>query len=279
MLFELLAPVKDSVALSDRDSAVFFDVARNGEVTRWSEYAYWTGQPEVLYRLEGRDLAFRWRNGWLPILQVGDRYELFASGDRLLLRDGEKTFSFPEAEPIGRAEFDRQAAKVTAYWENWFAAGLVLPETGTALDHAWKSSLIQALCAFTARHPHYGAHTYRTRNHDAFPPNLLSMTETLLQFGHEAEAEAIYFYYLERFLDAGGTIAYYGPSLSEYGGVLWLTAMLIRRRPECRAPALTAMRSKPRRRCEASSFLNLTYSWTTSSPSRLPVFFSLKRTT
>ena len=242
MTDEPLAPVRDSIALSGRNSAVFFDVARNGEVTLFSEYAFWTRQPEVVYRLEGPDLAFKWKNGWLPVLQVGDRYELFAEGDRLLVRDGGKYCSLPGPREISREEFTRCAEKVTAYWEKWFAGGLALPETGTGLDSAWRSSLIQALCAFTARHPHYGAHYYRTRCHDAFPPNLLSMTETLLQFGHGEEAEGVFFYYFERFINPDGTIGYYGPSLSEYGGIMWLTALLIRERPECRERAVEVIR-------------------------------------
>ncbi len=242
MKFEPLPPVMDSIALSDRNSGVFFDVARNGQVTLFSEYSFWTEQPKKICQLTGSPLTFRWKNGWLPVLQAGDRYELFAEGNRLLVRDGEKYSSLPGPQTISRDEFSRCEEKITAYWKKWFAEGLALPETGTDLDHAWKSSLIQALCTFTARHPHYGAHYYRTRCHDAFPPNLLSMTETLLQFGHATEAEEIFLYYFERFVNADGTIGYYGPSLSEYGGIMWTAALLIRQRPASREQVVSVIR-------------------------------------
>ena len=222
--------VRDAVFLSSRDSMYFYDVRRNGVITLFDEYSDGRGEVEELLRINA-DGAWRWRDGYLPILQAGGA-ELFANGDELFVRQGNDCVAYPEKHPLTAAEFETAAAEVESFWNGWLSEGLVLPSVSPKADAAWRSSLIQARCAFTGRHPSYGALIYRRLAHDSFPPAMLSMCETLLQYGHLAEAKDIYLYYFQRFVRTDGSLDYYGPSIAEYGAILWLGAMLMAAIPD-----------------------------------------------
>ena len=224
------AKVRDAVFLSSRDSMFFYDVRRDGSITLFDEYSDGRNETPVMLRIDA-DGEWRWREAYLPVLQAGGA-ELFAFGDELFVRQGDECAAYPEKRPLTVAEFENAAAKVAAFWKAWLAEGLVLPSVSPKADAAWRSSLIQARCAFTGLHPSYGALIYRRLAHDSFPPAMLSMVEALLQYGHFSEAKDIYMYYFHRFVRADGTLDYYGPSVSEYGAILWLGAMLMDAMPQ-----------------------------------------------
>lgn len=223
------APIKDAVFLSERDSACFYDVRRNGVITLFDEFSNSHGEEEPLLTIPEAD-SWRWREGYLPILQSGD-HTLFASGDELLVCDGKSCLAYPEKRPVSMEEFESAQARVSQFWKGWLAQGLILPAISPRVDEAWRSSLIQARCAFVGRHPSYGAQIYKRMAHDSFPPATLSMCETLLQYGHAQEALAVYLYYFRRFVRPDGSIDYYGVSVSEYGALLWLGAMFMKAMP------------------------------------------------
>lgn len=224
------ANVRDAVFLSSRYSMNFYDVRRNGVITLFDEYSDGRGEASELLRIN--DVGeWRWREEFLPILQIGDS-ELFAFGDELFVRQGNECFAYPEKRKITVAEFEGAAADVSEFWKGWLSEGTILPPVSPKVDAAWRSSLIQARCAFTGRHPSYGALIYRRLAHDSFPPAMLSMCETLLQYGHLKEAIDIYMYYFQRFVRVDGSLDYYGPSIAEYGAILWLGAMLMKAAPE-----------------------------------------------
>ncbi|MBO4345938.1 MAG: hypothetical protein J5833_09280 [Victivallales bacterium] len=227
------AKVRDAVFLSSRDSMYFYDVRRNGVITLFDEYSDGRDETPELLQIDAAG-EWRWRGGYLPILQVGGG-ELFACGDELFVRQGGKCLAYPERRPLTAAEFDGAAAEVSSFWNKWLSEGIVLPNVSPKADAAWRSSLIQARCAFTGLHPAYGALIYRRLAHDSFPPTILSMCEALLQYGHVAEAIDIYRYYFRRFVRADGSLDYYGPSVAEYGAILWLGAMLMKAAPESAA--------------------------------------------
>ena len=224
------ANVRDAVFLSSRDSMNFYDVRRDGVITLFDEYSDGRGEATELLRINDVG-AWHWRDGFLPILQIGDS-ELFAFGDELFVRQRGECHAYPEKRSITSAEFEGAAEEVAKFWKGWLAAGTILPSVSPKADAAWRSSLIQARCAFTGLHPSYGAMIYRRLAHDSFPPAMLSMCETLLQYGHLAEAKDIYMYYFRRFVQADGSLDYYGPSIAEYGAILWLGAMLMAAVPD-----------------------------------------------
>ena len=242
-----LAPVRGTVALSDRFSGEYYEVERDGTVTHALDYstlkAHECGvKGDVLLRIRDASGAWRWRGGYLPVLEIGDGAELFACGDSLYVREGDKTLVFPEGAEESAEEFSTAREKICGYWERWFAKGLQLPPSDARFDAAVKSCLVQALCAFSGRHPSYGAGCYRTFIHDAFPPNVLSVSEALLQFGHGDEAVDAFAYYFRRFVRQDGRIDYYGPSGSEYGALMWLAAMLAEEMPERAGEVIGAVR-------------------------------------
>ena len=227
--------VQDAVFLSSRDSMNFYDVMRNGIITLFDEYSDGRNETPTLLRINSSG-EWRWREGYLPILQIGQD-ELFAFGDELFVKQGDNCSAYPEKRRISQEEFESAAAEITLFWKNWLASGLILPHVSDKVDAAWRSSLIQARCAFVGRHPSYGALIYRRLAHDSFPPTLLSMCEALLQYQHTNEAVEIYRYYFRRFVRADGSLDYYGPSVAEYGAIMWLGAMLMKAAPDA-APEL-----------------------------------------
>ena len=224
------APIKDAVFLSARDSMCFYDVRRDGTVTLFDEYSDGRGEtPELLHLAPAE--SWHWQDGYLPILHSGND-TLFAFGDELLVKSGDGCFAYPGKRPLTQEEFANVAEQLSAFWNGWLKEGLVLPSVNAEIDCAWRSSLIQARCAFVGRHPSYGMLRYRRMAHDSFPPAMLSMCETLLQYGHQQEAIDIFAYYFKRFVRADGSIDYYGASVAEYGALLRLGAQLMKAVPQ-----------------------------------------------
>ena len=232
---EPVAPVRGDVVLSDRMSATFFQAKRDGTVVLFRDYPIEGGKDvfeKKLFRLETDGEGWAWQDGYLPVLKVGKDAELVASGDDLFVRQGTAYTRWPDGAASSAAEFELARERVVSYWRKWFAAGLQLPPIDPKTDAAWKSSLVQALCLWSGRHPHYGAGFYLVLIHDGFPPTVLATVETLVQYRHVDEAVEILLFWLDRFLRADGTIDYYGPALSEYGALLWCSALVMDAAPD-----------------------------------------------
>ncbi len=73
---------------------------------------------------------------------------------------------------------------------------------------------------FKGDHPKYGVGAYADEMHDGFPPTIIAATDALVKWGMRPRAEALLGYWLRTFVKDDGSIAYYAPSLSEYGQML-----------------------------------------------------------
>lgn len=231
------APVADYVFLSDPALRATYCVERSGRVRRWreGEAPFFLGirrAAELPRLFDLREFvpdmtSWRWQEDFLPVLTVSGpscRSVRLAADDAggLLLETAGRFLRWPGGESVSRECWAANLDRITRYWRNWFAAGTSPDDP--APD--WKSSLVQAKCAFCGRHPKYGVETYADFRSDGFPPTILAMAETVFRYGHEAEARELFGYWLERFIRADGTVDYYGPSVSEYGDLLRLGALL-----------------------------------------------------
>jgi hypothetical protein len=124
-----------------------------------------------------------------------------------------------------------------------------VPEVNTGhpfLDLAVKSGLAHIDATFAGDHPKYGVKAYGKEEHDSFPPTIVAAVDALSAWGLCRRAAELLRYWLAHFVRNDGTIAYYGPSISEYGQLLH-TAALLEERAECGAwwsdgfPALDRM--------------------------------------
>lgn len=234
----MLNKLEDYVFLSDRNSQINFLVERDGTIWRPDEF------PEA-YFVAGRrknilcnwkttvkdDASWRWRKGYLPVLEICDGHdllELLVDGDVLLGRiNGEKVFVPGSDEAVHPEKFSLAVDCLENFWDDFFAKGRQLPELPGFLAAAWKACFVQALNSFCGRHPKYGVGYYNRNYHDGFPPTIISMVDTLLEYQHYDLALSFMSYYLKRFILSDGSIDYYGPALSEYGMLLEFTDRII----------------------------------------------------
>ena len=77
--------------------------------------------------------------------------------------------------------------------------------------------------------PKYGVGTYAGGEHDGFPPTIIAAVDALSAWGLNQRATTLFAYWLDRFVRDDGTIDYYGPSISEYGQLLYTAALLAER--------------------------------------------------
>ncbi len=126
-----LPKVRGNVVLSDRDSATFFELRRDGQVLlhdHWlKELDGATNFEHRLVSVNAKDRSWRWRDGYLPILEIGGDVELFAKGDGLFIRRADEFTVWPDGRKVDEAEFLSARASIVEYWREWFAAGLQLP--------------------------------------------------------------------------------------------------------------------------------------------------------
>ena len=94
------------------------------------------------------------------------------------------------------------------------------------LDLAVRTGLAFIDATFEGDHPKYGAKYYAEGRHDAFPPTIIAAADTLSGWGLHGRAAQLFRYWLATFVRADGTLRYYGPSLSEYGQILYTAALL-----------------------------------------------------
>ena len=230
---QILPPVLDYAFLSSPDSPETYIISRNGAVRHWQEgveagllvQRRKQPLPELFRIADAASLPWRWRKGYLPILEIGEN-TLYARGDELRVRTPQWCRRFPSGEALESAEFDKGAKALEEYWDHWLSSGRVLPPMGEKLDAAWRMSLIHSRCAFSGRHPKYGVEKYGEFRADGFPPTIIAICNTFLEFEHTAEARELFSYYLKRFVRSNGTIDYYGSSFAEYGMLLKTAAAL-----------------------------------------------------
>ena len=113
------------------------------------------------------------------------------------------------------------------------AADVVLPDDATfehpMLERVVRVGLAHIETTFVDSHPKYGVGGYAEPMHDAFPPTIIAAVDALTLWGHTAQAETLFGYWLDNFIRLDGTIDYYGPSLSEYGQLLTTARRLAER--------------------------------------------------
>jgi hypothetical protein len=97
------------------------------------------------------------------------------------------------------------------------------------LDLSVKTGLAHIEATFQGDHPKYGVGTYAGKEHDAFPPTIIAAVDALTLWGLTPRAEQLFGYWLDHFVKPDGTIAYYGPSLGEYGQLLTSARRLMQR--------------------------------------------------
>lgn len=88
------------------------------------------------------------------------------------------------------------------------------------LDLSIKTALANIDATFQGDHPRYGTGVYAAKEHETFPPVIISTVDALSAWGMNIRAAELFQYWLVNFVKADGTISYYGPSISEYGQLL-----------------------------------------------------------
>jgi hypothetical protein len=104
-----------------------------------------------------------------------------------------------------------------------------IPEINTGhpfLDLSIKTSLAHIDATFQGDHPKYGVGVYSRIEHDTFPPTIIAAVDALSAWGMHNRASQLFTYWLTNFVKEDGTFDYYGPSISEYGQMLHLAALL-----------------------------------------------------
>lgn len=113
------------------------------------------------------------------------------------------------------------------------ADALSLPEEAhrlhPLLERAVRIGLAHIDATFQGEHPRYGVGSYAREHHDGFPPTIIAAVDALTLWNHTPRAEALFAYWLNRFVRSDGQIDYYGPALSEYGQLLTSARRIVER--------------------------------------------------
>ncbi|MCC7493289.1 MAG: hypothetical protein IT204_13125 [Fimbriimonadaceae bacterium] len=135
-------------------------------------------------------------------------------------RGGAWTDASPQAfDAAAETVLRQQAAELET------AAEVNLPPLYRA---AWRVSLLRGLNTFVGPQPKYGWGWYEGREHDSFPPVILSLGHALIDAGLLTTAQDLCGHWLATRITAAGEIDYYGPSLAEAGMLLDLAVRLAR---------------------------------------------------
>jgi hypothetical protein len=94
------------------------------------------------------------------------------------------------------------------------------------LDLSVRTGLAFIDATFQGDHPKYGVWHYAEERHDGFPPTIIATVDALTAWGIHDRAMQLFRHWLVHFVNADGSIRYYGPSLSEYGQLLHTAATL-----------------------------------------------------
>lgn len=159
-----------------------------------------------------------------------------AAGElRVLVRRAERWNGAERAEylapgserPTGAAEFEAAVADAWCWAEQGRQCGLQLTGGDSELTDLALSSLHLADLTLRGCHPRYGIGVYDQERHHGFPPTTLFMALALLEWGRFARAGDVLNCYLDAYVRADGTFAYYGPAVAEYGQLLALAARYV----------------------------------------------------
>lgn len=182
--------------------------------------------------------------GWLPAVDLGFYDPDTKSGfeemafvtnrarvARVRKADGaSEYFQFTDqARPGDRNEFYRDLLGLSREWEVFFSCGMSIRVPEPRIEDACRASIIRSLITYVGPHPKYGHGAYGRDEHDSFPPTTISMGRCLLEWGYFDKAKELLGYFLSKLVKEDGTIAYYGPAVSEYGQVLEVVATCTRR--------------------------------------------------
>lgn len=168
---------------------------------------------------EGSDETRRER--WVLSLEDPVRGQVRERGPGLL---GEVLQLFPRT--TGDPAFDPQLIASNAERLK------TVPEVATGhpfLDRSVKIGLAHVDATFQGDHPKYGIKRYGRSRGDGFPPTIVATVDALSAWGLNARAVQLFRYWLTNMVRDDGTIAYYGPSISEYGQLLHTAAVLAER--------------------------------------------------
>ncbi len=183
--------------------------------------------PLPVLRIEQPDGAVREQ---ITVATVGAAGEL-----RVLVRRAERCGGAERAEylasgserPTDAAEFEAAVADAWRWAEQARQGGLQLTGGDTELTDLALSSLHLADLTLRGCHPRYGIGTYDRPKDHGFPPTVLQMGLTLLEWGRYERAADVLDCYLDAFVRPDGTFEYYGPAVAEYGQFLALAARYV----------------------------------------------------
>jgi hypothetical protein len=94
------------------------------------------------------------------------------------------------------------------------------------LDLSVRTGLAHIDATFQGEQPRYGVGVYERSEHEGFPPTIIATIDALSAWGLNQRAAALFRYWLMNFVRGDGTINYYGPSISEYGQLLYTAHLL-----------------------------------------------------
>lgn len=94
------------------------------------------------------------------------------------------------------------------------------------LDLSVRIGLGHIDATFDGDRPRYGVGVYERPEHDGFPPTIIATIDALSSWGLNQRAATLFRYWLKNFVREDGTINYYGPSISEYGQLLYTARLL-----------------------------------------------------
>ncbi len=155
---------------------------------------------------------------WLASLDDPLRETLMAAGEELSERIQQVVAPLRGEPAFDPGQMARRAEQIALPREARFAHPL--------LERAVRVGLAHIEATFQGDHPKYGVGAYAGPEHDGFPPTIIAAVDALTLWGQVQRAERLLAYWLTHFVRAEGTLAYYGPSVSEYGQLLTTTRRL-----------------------------------------------------
>lgn len=237
-----IPPITDYVFLTCSNSLETYMVERNGHIWRLPPSPKPLFQPEhqcsAIFdwsmHVANEHVRWHWRKGWLPVLEIlnaCDDIELFANGEGLWIQynggQHDEIIS-PDGKhhPIDKDTFEDKVEAINREWSSFFDGTPEPQPLPGEKSEAWRATIVQGFIAGCGMHPKYGVGSYHDGVHDGFPPQTIAILDMLLELGKHEEAGKRLEYYLNRFVQADGTIDYFGPALSEYGMLLSLAARI-----------------------------------------------------
>ena len=133
-----------------------------------------------------------------------------------------------QVTPCDSSEFFSSLLKVKCNYEKALSQAMEIDIPDPRVIDASKASLVRAFITYHNAHPQYAVDGEYGKNiHDAFPPTTISMVNSCIEWNLHTQAAFYLNYFFDTFVKENGTIAYYGPSDSEYGQLLDLVASYV----------------------------------------------------